>query len=71
MITLLSVAFLVSSVISFAIQIKRIEFKDIAGWSRKEKGAQEWYGERAHGWFGRRKVVCENQTIKITVDQLI
>lgn len=56
LVTLVSVAFLVSSVISFAIQIKRIELKAIAGWSREEKGDQEWYGGRTHGWFGEERL---------------
>lgn len=32
LVILVSVAFLVSSLISFAMQIKRLELKDIAGW---------------------------------------
>lgn len=39
--TLASVAFLVSSVISFVVEIKKVEFKDIGGgWSGEEKGEQ-------------------------------
>lgn len=39
--TLASVAFLVSSVISFVAEIKKVEFKDIGGgWSGDVKGEQ-------------------------------